>query len=159
MSKSNAPTFSTPEDAETAFYEAIQTSQLDALMAVWADDEEVVCVHPNGQRMVGHAAIRESWRAILASNRRLHIGISRSVRWTSMLMSVHSVIEHITIDGATPGETIGGGGGGGDGGTLTLAGTNVLLRGANGWRLLSHHSSAIQEQADSEPNGGPRVLH
>lgn len=152
MSKPNTPIFATPEDAETAFYEAIQTNQLDALMAVWADDEEVVCVHPNGQRMVGHAAIRESWRAILASGRRLHIGTSRSVRWTSMLMSVHNVIEHITIDGDRPGETA-------EGGTLTLAATNVLLRGANGWRFLSHHSSAIQEQNDNEANGGPRVLH
>ena len=152
MTKSATPIYATPEDAENAFYEAIQTGQLDTLMGVWADDEEVVCVHPNGQRMVGHAAIRESWRAILSSGRRLHIGLGRSVRWTSMLMSVHSVIEQITIDGDGPGET-------GEGGTLTLAGTNVLLRGANGWRLLSHHSSAIQEQTDSEPNGGPRVLH
>jgi len=156
MSKSTAPIFATPEDAENAFYEAIQTGQLDALMAVWADDEEVVCVHPNGQRMVGHAAIRESWRAILGSGRRLHIGIGRSVRWTSMLMSVHSVIEQITIDNDPPNEPAHGG----EGGTLTLAGTNVLLRGANGWRLLSHHSSAIQEQTDAESSGnGPRVLH
>lgn len=147
MPKSTTIIYSTPEDAENAFYEAIQTAQLDALMAVWADDEEIVCVHPNGQRMVGHAAIRESWRAILASGRRLHIGLSQGVRWSGMLMSVHSVVEHITIDGET-----------GESGTLTLAGTNIMQRGANGWRLLSHHSSAIQEQSESE-SGGPRVLH
>ena len=152
MPKTAAPIFATPEDAETAFYEAIQTGQLDALMGVWSDDEEVVCVHPNGQRMVGHSAIRESWRAILANGRRLHIGTSRSVRWTSMLMTVHNVIEHITIDGDQPGETAAGG-------TLTLAATNVLLRGANGWRFLSHHSSAIQEPSESDSNGGPRILH
>jgi hypothetical protein len=67
-------------------------------------------------------------------------------------MTVHNVIEHITIDGDQPGETA-------EGGTLTLAATNVLLRGANGWRFLSHHSSAIQEQSENESNGGPRVLH
>lgn len=152
MSTTKTPIYATPEDAETAFYEAIQTGQLDALMTAWADDEEVVCVHPNGQRIVGHAAIRESWRAILSSGRRLHIGISRSVRWTSMLMSVHSVIEHINVDTDQAGESA-------DSNTLTLAATNVLLRGANGWRMLSHHSSAIQEQTDNEANGTPRVLH
>ena len=152
MTTSKPPLYATPEDAETAFYEAIQTGQLDALMGAWADDEEVVCVHPNGQRIVGHAAIRESWRAIMSSGRRLHIGISRSVRWTSMLMSVHSVIEHINVDADQNSESV-------DNNTLVLAATNVLLRGANGWRMLSHHSSAIQEQTDSEPNGGPRVLH
>lgn len=148
MTKSTALLFATPEDAENAFYEAIQTGQLDALMAVWADDEDVVCVHPNGQRVVGHAAIRESWRAILGSGRRLHIGLSRGVRWNSMLMSVHSVVEHVTIGGEQ-----------GESGTLALAGTNILQRGADGWRMLSHHSSAIQDQSEAESNGGPRVLH
>lgn len=141
--------FTTPEDAESAFYEAIEQSQLDRLMQVWSEDEEVVCVHPNGQRLNGHAAIRDSWRAILGSGRRLRVDLARSVRWTSMLMSVHSVIERVFIEQSS---------GEGEGGTLTLAATNVFIRGAEGWRLLSHHSSAISD-SEEEPAGPPRVLH
>jgi ketosteroid isomerase-like protein len=147
--KPTTPQFTTPEDAESAFYEAVEQSNLDSLMAVWSDDDEVVCVHPNGQRLTGHPAIRDSWRAILSSGRRLRVDLARSVRWTSMLMSVHSVLEQVTIDGEE----------GGENGTLTLAATNVFVRGAEGWRLLSHHSSAIADAGDNEPSGPPRVLH
>ena len=40
-------------------------------MAVWADDDEVYCVHPNGARVTGVEQVRESWRQIFASGQRL----------------------------------------------------------------------------------------
>ena len=52
--------FASPEDAETAFYDAIERADLEAMMAIWADDEEVACIHPAGQRLTGLAAVRES---------------------------------------------------------------------------------------------------
>ena len=57
----------TPDDIEAQFYQALQRGDIDRLMAVWADDDEVVCVHPGGGRLVGPAAIRESFEAIFAS--------------------------------------------------------------------------------------------
>jgi hypothetical protein len=39
-------------------------------MAVWADDDEIVCVHPGGPRVVGAAAIRASFEAVFGSRRR-----------------------------------------------------------------------------------------
>ena len=36
-------------------------------MAVWADDDEIVCVHPGGPRVIGPAAIRASFEAIFAN--------------------------------------------------------------------------------------------
>jgi ketosteroid isomerase-like protein len=61
--------FATPEDVEAAFYEAIARSDLVALMSVWAEDEEIVCIHPTGQRLTGSDAIRDSWRSIFATTR------------------------------------------------------------------------------------------
>ena len=43
----------TPEDAEAAFYEALHKGDTDALIAVWSDDEETVCVHPTGTQLIG----------------------------------------------------------------------------------------------------------
>ncbi|NBU89623.1 MAG: DUF4440 domain-containing protein, partial [Betaproteobacteria bacterium] len=51
---------SSPEDIEQQFYEALQQGDIERLMAVWADDDEIVCVHPGGPRVIGHAAIRAS---------------------------------------------------------------------------------------------------
>ena len=48
--------FTTAEEAEAAFYDAIGRADLDALMSVWSDDEDIVCIHPTGQRLSGAAA-------------------------------------------------------------------------------------------------------
>ena len=47
-------------EVEAAFYDALNRADLEALMALWADDEEIVCIHPGGARLIGHAAIRAS---------------------------------------------------------------------------------------------------
>ena len=58
--------FPTAQDAENAFYEALERADLEAMMSVWAEDEEIVCVHPSGPRLTGQDPVRESWRKILS---------------------------------------------------------------------------------------------
>jgi transcriptional regulator with XRE-family HTH domain len=58
---------STPDDVEAQFYQALQRGDIEGLMAVWADDDEIVCVHPGGPRVVGPQAIRASFEAIFAN--------------------------------------------------------------------------------------------
>ena len=48
-----AALLASPDDVEAQFYEALQQADLDKLMAVWADDDEIVCVHPGGPRVIG----------------------------------------------------------------------------------------------------------
>ena len=52
------PIYTTPTDAALAFYQAFEAKDLDAMMATWAEDEEIVCVHPGGTRLVGYDAVR-----------------------------------------------------------------------------------------------------
>lgn len=139
--------FPTPEDAEQAFYEAAEAGDLDALMAVWAEDDEVVCVHPNGERLVGQAPIRESWRKILSSGRKLQVRLEQPVRWQGLMLATHSAIETVLIDG--------------EGEALHLAATNVFVRSAAGWRMLVHHASPVHGQSagSSQPGGAPPILH
>ena len=139
--------FASPEDVESAFYEAIARADLDALMSTWADDEEVICIHPTGQRLHGASAIRESWRGIFANNPRLTVRITHSVRWSGMLLTVHNVIETLYLgDEPTP--------------HGPMLATNVFQRGASGWRLLAHHTStAADSSATDAGDGAPRILH
>ncbi|HEX5802411.1 MAG TPA: nuclear transport factor 2 family protein [Azospira sp.] len=149
MSNPNAPhptLFSSPDDAEAAFYDAIERGDLEAMMSTWADDEEVVCIHPAGQRLTGHAAVRESWRQVFESGSRLHVHVSHTVRWTSALMAVHNVLETLYLgDDPTP--------------HGPMLATNVFIRGAKGWRLLAHHASTASEPPASDSGNPPRVLH
>lgn len=43
-----APLYATSEEAGQAFYDALEQGDLAQLMAVWADDEDIVCIHPGG---------------------------------------------------------------------------------------------------------------
>ncbi|MDE2585982.1 MAG: nuclear transport factor 2 family protein [Betaproteobacteria bacterium] len=141
----NRPLFSTPEEAEAAFYEALEKGDLEAMMAIWAEDEEVVCIHPGGQRLTGHAQVRSGWQTIFAAAPRLTVRISDRMRWLGGMMAVHSLLETFFSESdPTPRGPV-------------LA-TNVFVRGADGWRMLSHHASVAPETSTGTGDA-PRVLH
>lgn len=137
------PLFTTPQDAEAAFYDALARADLDAMMAVWAEDEEIICVLPGGPRLAGYAAVREAWRRVFAGGRRLTIALSHQVYLAGMLLSVHSLHEHLGLSG-------------GEGQTAPVVVTNVYVRGALGWRLLAHHASPAPPEMPSEAT---KTLH
>jgi ketosteroid isomerase-like protein len=142
-----SPFYTTAEEAEEAFYEAIGEANLDALMAVWSDDEEIVCIHPTGQRMDGPVAIRQSWRAIFEHNPRFSMRARTRTRWESVLIAVHCVAEALHVHHV---QTVHG----------LMHSTHVFLRGTHGWRLVSRHTSAALEQTEIEDeDGGKHTLH
>src|SRR5213079_2503944 len=54
------------DEIEAAFYDALQTGDIDKLMACWGDEDEIVCIHPGGPRVVGAIAIRATFEAMFA---------------------------------------------------------------------------------------------
>lgn len=146
--------FATPQDVEAAFYEALEKSDLDAMMAVWAEDEEIICVHPGGPRLVGYADIREAWRRIFDAGMRLHIRLGQQSTVTTPFAVVVSLIEHIQIKergGVATGATTDT--------TAPVAATNVYVRGALGWRMVAHHASAVPPNSLDAMSDAPKVLH
>jgi ketosteroid isomerase-like protein len=120
--------FLSPQECEAAFYEALEKADLEAMMGVWADDEEVICVHPGGPRLVGHEAVREAWRLVFQGGARLTVQIGQVLAMQSMMMATHCVHEFIAIKGeARP--------------AAPVVATNVYMRSGNGWKMLLHHSS------------------
>jgi ketosteroid isomerase-like protein len=83
------------DEAEAAFYAALARADLDALMALWADDEEIVCIHPGAARLIGHAAIRASFEAIFERGS-VQIHPTQLHATHTMATAVHSVIEQVT---------------------------------------------------------------
>jgi ketosteroid isomerase-like protein len=137
--------YPTPQDAEAAFYEALESGDLEAMMDVWADDEEIVCVHPGGPRIAGYEQVRESWSRILASGQRLKVQLADQVYVQGMMVSLHSVHEIITVgDDAARQHPV-----------VT---TNVYLRTSSGWRMVAHHSSPAP-QAERPAKDAPKTLH
>ena len=89
--------FPTAQDAENAFYEALERCDLEAMMAVWAEDEDIICVHPGGPRLSGQDQVRESWAQIFAGGPSPRLAIAQQVAISAMMIAVHSVHENITM--------------------------------------------------------------
>lgn len=141
-----APSFPSSQDAEAAFYEAFERADLDAMMAVWAEDEDIVCIHPSGPRLTGYNRIREGWRQIFSSGTRFRIHVTDTRYLRSMLLSVHTVQENILVAG--------------EGGARSpVIATNVYLLTDKGWRMLVHHASPSPERAQDTDDPPPAVLH
>jgi ketosteroid isomerase-like protein len=137
--------FATPQDAEAAFYEAFMKNDLEAMMGVWADDDEVYCVHPRGPRVTGVAQVRESWRQIFAAAQSLRFRVRRQHLLQAMMVSVHSVYEEITLADETRGRRC-------------IVSTNIYMRTERGWRMMAHHASPAPEVEEPEPRRA-KTLH
>jgi uncharacterized protein (TIGR02246 family) len=139
------PPADSADEVEAQFYEALQQGALERLMALWADDDEIVCVHPGGPRVVGPAAIRASFEAIFA-NGPIPVKPEQVHRLEALSGAVHHLVESIEVST--------------DEGTRTayVLATNVYLQTAQGWRLVAHHASPGSLQA---PDEGPAlaILH
>jgi hypothetical protein len=59
--------------ANRTFYVAFSTGNITELSRLWADDDNISCIHPGWPVIVGRAAVIGSWRDILQSPNRPHI--------------------------------------------------------------------------------------
>ena len=137
---------SSPDDVEAQFYEALREADIDKLMALWSDDDEVVCVHPGGPRVVGPRAIRAAFEAMF-SNGSIRAWPERQRRVQSIDAAMHNLVERIEV--AT------------DEGPQTgyVMATNVYLKTAQGWRMVAHHASPGTPDESTEVAEAPTVLH
>jgi len=138
-------TFPTPQDAEAAFYEALEAAELEPMMEVWAEDEEIVCVHPGGARLAGYDQVRSSWAQISARASGSRYTFPIKVVLSGMMLAIHSVHENILVQGESRARA-------------PVAATNVYLRTGNGWRMILHHGSPAS-QAPRVPAESPKILH
>ena len=143
MSKTTYPT---PQDCEAAFYEAFERADLDAMMDVWAEDEEIVCVHPGGARLAGYEQVRGSWAEIFSNRQRLSVHLSNQVTVNGMMLAIHSLHENILVEGEPRARGV-------------AVCTNVYLRTGDGWKMLMHHASPAPAAAVARGGEAPKILH
>lgn len=129
-----------------AFYDALIRADLQAMMQVWSEDEEVICVLPGGARAVGLDEIREAWQSLFTGQDQIGVRLSHEVVTATLTMAVHSVIEHVTINNnlrrVSP-----------------MIATNAYAMGARGWRMVLHHVSPVFDADDLPEEEPPRFLH
>ncbi len=136
-----------PDDVEAQFYESMREGDVERLMALWCDDDDAVCIHPGGPRVIGVRAIRASFEAMFANGARVLVHPERTRRVQSMDAAVHHLVERIEV--ATPQGLRNG---------FVLV-TNVYLKTAQGWRIVVHHASPGTLDQVAEVTEAPSLLH
>jgi ketosteroid isomerase-like protein len=135
-----------PDDTEALFYEALQHGDIDKLMACWADEDNIVCVHPGGARLLGAGAIRAAFD-MMFTNGSIQVRAEKVHSVDSLGASVHSVLERIEVlteDGLRYAYVIA---------------TNVYQKTPLGWRMVAHHASPGTPSEMLEVNDSPHILH
>ena len=134
------PIYTSPQDATQAFYQAFEARDIDAMMATWAEDEDIVCIHPGGIRHVGYESVRQSFEQLFSGNGKLTFRLDQVVLLETVGLAMQSTIEHLHVaDESARG--------------IAVA-TNVLMRTPSGWRVVCHHASPAPAVAEA-PVSGP----
>ena len=134
------------DEIEAAFYEALQRGDLDKLMACWSDEDDIVCVHSGGGRLVGAATISAAFEAMFA-NGTIRAQPEKVRKVESLGASVHSVLERIEVltdEGPRH---------------AYVVATNVYHKTVQGWRMVAHHASPGTPREMQEISDTPTVLH
>jgi ketosteroid isomerase-like protein len=105
------------------------------LEALWDDRDDIVCVHLGWPAVTGRARVLRSWAVIVANTAYLQffptgvdVGIDGDL---AVVTCEHSLLARTSDTEAGLGET------------ARVVATNLFRRRENGWRLWSHHASAV----------------
>ena len=149
MSKSHlraATVGGSADEVEAAFYEALQAGDLERLMACWANEEDIICVHPGGPRLIGAMAIRNSFE-IMFGHGPIRSFPERLHKLETITSAVHNLIERVEIFTAEGAQI------------AFVTSTNVYMRTAEGWRMVAHHASPGTPPEIHSDIDTPTTLH
>jgi ketosteroid isomerase-like protein len=119
--------------ANEEFYAAFEALDIDRMEACWAHDDEVRCIHPGWEAMVGWPQVSRSWMAIFANSAYIQF----------FLTDVRVHLDHDTALVTCAENILSGGPSGPEVQDAKVLATNVFRRSGDGWRLVLHHGSPV----------------
>jgi len=117
--------------ANERFYRAFEALDYPAMAALWAEGEEVFCVHPGWSGLRGAGPVLESWRRIIANTASIQFTLTQVKAVVVGEVGVVTLYENIASQVA------------GEPHTATTVATNVFRfdARAGAWKLFHHHAS------------------
>lgn len=138
------------EQANTAFYEAVERGDFEELSVIWLDDE-ISCVHPGWPVLSGRGEVLRSYALIMANTEYIQFFLT-DVKVTVLGDTALVVCTENTLSSGPAEEA-------GELGPLVgqlIVATNVFRRTEDGWKLWSHHGSPVlTETGDEEDDETP----
>jgi ketosteroid isomerase-like protein len=110
-------------EANESFYRAFNEKDAEAMDRIWAESDDVACIHPGWNVLQGREAVMDSWRGILSNPAQPKILVGGA---TAILLGDGAVVLCRELVAGSP-----------------LAATNLFVREDGDWRLLHHQSGAV----------------
>jgi ketosteroid isomerase-like protein len=114
--------------ANRDFYRAFATGDFVAMDRVWANHQEVLCVHPGWGQLRGRDRVMASWRGILRR--------PTPVRFRDEVIELLGEIAVVVCVEVLP--------------EAELTATNVFVLEEGRWRIMHHHAGLIARSLHSE---------
>ncbi|GGQ28824.1 nuclear transport factor 2 family protein [Streptomyces roseolilacinus] len=135
------------EQANTAFYEAMEQGDFEAIADLWLDERSggISCVHPGWPVLSGRGEVLRSYALIMANTEYIQFFLTDVKVSVAADTAVVTCTENILSggpaeDGAELGPLVG---------QLVVA-TNVFRRTPDGWKVWSHHGSPVLAESEDE---------
>jgi len=120
--------FKSITDVEDAYYDAIDESDLDKMMSVWADSGDIACLLPMQPMQHGRKAIRELWKNMFEQELQIDITVNH-LQWIERNdVAIHLLEEVVTPVGNSQRQP-------------PIYASNIYHRDDTGWHLLLHINS------------------
>ncbi|KQP27648.1 nuclear transport factor 2 family protein [Aeromicrobium sp. Leaf272] len=133
-----------------AFYDAVESGDLDLMSSLWVDSPSALCVHPGAEAIEGTDAVLRSWALVMANVEYIQFFLTDvQVSWplgSEADLALVTCTENILSgEGTESPEQFSGG---------KAICTSVLVRSGDVWRLWSRHASPVLDidpEAPEEP--------
>ena len=124
--------------ANESFYRAFESRDVREMEKVWAAGDNIQCGHPGWRVLRGWNAVMESWRCIFENSPAIRfnltdvsIEIRGALGWVTLYENLNSSVEGQNL-------------------SATILTTNIFEKGAEGWRMILHHGSAVMQLPPDE---------
>ena len=121
--------YHTPQDAEDAFYDALEEGDLNRLLGVWADTDDICCLLPMYPMIQGREGVADVFSHLFSQGHGVALSIAH-LNWIQTDdIAIHQIEETLQdppADSPPP---------------PPFYGTNIYRKFDAGWRLIIHQNA------------------
>lgn len=133
------PAYSSPQDTEDAFYDALEDGDIGRLLSVWADSDDISCLLPMSPLVRGRSDVEGMFARLFARGHGIALSIEHLGWIQTDDIAIHQVVE--TVQDPAPGNQP----------PVSVYGTNIYRKDASGWRLIVHQNAPTPAQPPRSP--------
>jgi ketosteroid isomerase-like protein len=122
-------TYATPQEAEDAFYDALEEGDVNKLLSVWAEADDICCLLPMYPLIQGRKDVADVFTQLFSQGHGVALAVAHLTWIQTDDIAIHQVEEIIqNLPPETPPPP-------------PFYGTNIYRKDKTGWRLIVHQNA------------------